>query len=163
MEASTSGNIPPIFIPEWSIWDRAITHHYEVASKPAKDFMYELVCLNVSRSDKLSVIPNELKSVLDGAFGDRPAFDFLIEHGASVESIPPILTKSFAKKLPHKLAVFLLGFWKSVNFPEVFIVTEDEEFFREGLDEAKKTGLDFSHLHAVNPKDALGILQKCKN
>lgn len=160
MGASPASTLP-IFIPEWSIWDRVITHHYEDASKPAKDFMYELVELNARRSDKLSTIPNELKSVLDGAFGGRTAFDFLIEHGACVESIPPILTQSFTKSLHHSHAVLLLGLWKSLNFPEVYIVTEDENFIT-GLDEIKKIGLDFSHLHVVNPEKALGILQKCK-
>lgn len=159
MVASPPANTLPLFIPEWSVWDRVITYHYEDASRPAKDFMYELVMLNAIRPIKLSVIPTELKSALDGAFGGRPAFDFLIEHGASVESLAPILLPGSLHH--HTVAVLLLGFWKSLNFPEVYIVTEDETL-KEMLSELNKLGLDTSHLHIVNPTEALAVLQKCK-
>jgi hypothetical protein len=152
----------PIFIPEWSVWDTCITHHYEDSAKNAKDFMYELVNMNVERPVKLGVIPDELKEALDGAFGDRLVFDFLMEHGASHESIPNILTRHFASKPHHRVAVFLLGFWKSINFPEVYIVTEDESL-KETLTSLSKMGLNFAHSKIIDSKTALQILrEKCK-
>ena len=153
----------PVFIPEWSVWDRVITYHYETASTPAKDFMYELVQLNVDRPVKLSVIPYELKVALDAAFGGRHSFDFLLEHGASIETLPPLLAKTFNGNVHHALAVVLLGFWKSLNFSEVYIVTEDAKF-KDGLEETlNKMGINFSHMMIVNPKEALDILKKkCK-
>lgn len=161
--ASSTETTLPLFIPEWSIWDRVITYHYEDASRPAKDFMYELVQLNVDRQVKLSVIPYELKRVLDAAFSGRGAFDFLLEHGASIESLPPLLTRMFnGAELHHSIAVILLGFWESLNFPEVYIVTEDATF-KDGMEKLNKTGLNFAHLKIINPTEALRILtSKCK-
>ncbi len=94
-DSNSNGLPPPVFIPDWSIWDRVITYHYEEASRPAKDFMYELIQLNVDRPIKLSVIPYELKLAIDAAFGGRPIFDFLLEHGTAIETLPSLLTKSF--------------------------------------------------------------------
>ena len=152
-----SNGLPPVFIPDWSIWDRVITYHYEEASGPAKDFMYELIQLNVDRPIKLSVIPYELKVAIDAAFSGRPIFDFLLEHGAAIETLPSLLTKSFNGNLHHSLAVILLAFWKSLNFPEVYIVTEDTTL-RESISKLNDVGLNFSNLKIVDPKEALAIL-----
>lgn len=152
----------PVFLPEWSVWDTVITQHYEDASKSAKDFLYELVRMNVDRPVKLSVIPEELKTALDGAFGSRTIFNFLMEHGATPESIPSILVSFLPRPLDHRAAVFLLGFWKSLNFQEVYIVTEDKSL-NEVLEQLNNRGMNLSHLNIVNCEEALKILKsKCR-
>jgi len=163
MASNPTDQLLPVFIPEWSVWDTVIMHHYEEPSKPAKDFLYELVTMNVDRSVKLSVIPYELKQALDGAFGGRHVFDFLMEYGASTESVPNILRMPLpGSKIHHRVAVFLLGFWKSLNYPEVYIVTEDATL-KDALEGLSKMGLDFTHLQIINSEKALQILRKkCK-
>lgn len=152
----------PVFIPEWSVWDTVITRHYDSGSTTAKDFMYELALKNVDRSAKLSVIPDELSEVLDSAFSDRPAFSFLLENCASREGIPNILTRTIHDKIPHRVAVVLMGFWKSLNFPEVYIVTEDKGLNEEVTAGLSQMGINLAHLQIISSAEAIKILRdKC--
>lgn len=153
----------PIFIPEWTVWDTVITHHYEEDSGPAKDFMYELLQKNTYYSpSKIGIIPVELADALFSAFGDRNIFHFLLENCASTEEIPPIMTRGFDSKIPHRVAAVVLGFWKSINYPDVYVVTEDKAM-RDGITTGMKDmGLNLTHLNIVSPAEALHVvLEKC--
>jgi len=150
----------PVFIPEWSVWDIVITHHYEKVSMSAKNFMYALLQKRASASTELAYIPTELYEALKGAFRSRPAFGFLIENGATVEQLPELFTKMLPHPLPHEVTVFYLAFWKMMNFRDVYIVTEDKDF-KKILKQMNQVGIKFANLKIINCKESNMALVTC--
>lgn len=149
----------PIFIPEWTVWDKAINHHYEKGSLAAKDFLYTLLLKRASTSTELACIPNELYEALKGEFKSKTAFGFLIENGAAVERLPEIFLKAMPSPIPHEVAVFMLAFWKMLNFKDVYIVTEDKDF-NKIIESLSLVGLKITNIKSLSCKQARTLLNK---
>lgn len=156
----------PLFVPEWSVWESVIGRHYEVSSKDAKDFLYELVIDSTKRVIPLAAIPNQLTDVLRQTYSDRPALAFLVDAIPS-ESLPALFTRLIPKEasdgMPHQLAVFLLALWKSIGVKEVYIVADGQtqitEFEAVLKAMTSRIGISFVRVKIVDCVAALSALK----
>lgn len=115
----------PTFIIEWSIWDETIGHHYEDGMSFPKTLMYNLTIQKQQNECGFGIITPELQAALNGAFGNRASFSFLIENTINIETYPPL---PLSKSVDHRVSVILLTAWKTLqDSKNTFLVTEDED------------------------------------
>jgi hypothetical protein len=114
----------PTFVLDYFIFDTAIGRHYEVSSKPAKDLLYKLTTLRSQEDLCIAVITPMLQDALHAAFGNRPAFYFLMDNVATIE--PPPMIPTGKDQMNHAQSTIILAIWKHLKNPEyTCLVTED--------------------------------------
>ncbi|MDE1870046.1 MAG: hypothetical protein KGH71_03620 [Candidatus Micrarchaeota archaeon] len=91
----------------------------------ARKFLYSVIMFNQNTDLKITIIPIPLKDALRVVFGNRPAYDFLINDDAIIEEGLPEIYKDVASN--HQIAVLLLAFWKSLSHKNIYVVSEDKK------------------------------------
>lgn len=145
-------------LPEWSVWDMAINHHYEARAKPSKDFLYRLLILNKQQDIKISAIPVQLESALNSAFSDRKgALDFFLDQEfLSVEPLPRI----FNTPQGHGTATLLLAYWKALSgYKEVYVVADNTQSISNIADDLESQKVSCKNM-IISPTRALKELEK---